>query len=257
MCAQNFKIGAEVFVRDDCNRSWLSGQVTNSDPLLVQVQGWPVAMPFEFVVNNKPVTEKKETPVELLTEKTRSISTDRIGQVIGATGKMLNRIRRTSRAKITVYDSKSRSVPRSFENLLTYYCVVKIVGSQEQVDKAMSLIDAALQIPSKWQAERRKRRNQAARQFKRTARTVSWASEMWYLQKKQHGANGSWFTRKFKNRGKKERRSSKSQTDGSWFTQKLNKRGKKQRRSSKCQKKNFRKTNRKQTVDFANRRLSF
>merc|ERR1719422_1073307 len=150
----SFRVGASVFVRDESNRSWLSGAVTNVDPLLVQVQGWPIPMSFKFVVKHKPSSVETEVQeerhdvsrrrfyvlrvsTEVREERYQTIGKTQIGQVIGANGTMINRIRRGSRAQVTVYDRKSFSVSSlpdmQQRNVSSYVCVVKIVGSRHQV----------------------------------------------------------------------------------------------------------------------------
>lgn len=235
-----FSIGAEVFVRDESNRSWVSGAVSTLEPLTVQVQGWPIPMPFNFVTSKKPVTHKT-MPAMDQKEEYISVPNHSIGQVIGTYGKMINRIRRTTRANITVYDRKSYSLdslPSIHQVTVSTgcWCVVKIVGSEKQISKAKSMVCEAEDVPLKWSRQKYARKRRAQRhksKARRKLRGCDMTEEMWLLQKEQHGANGSWHTRKFKNKGKKHRQAWKEKT------------------------KNVRKSNRKQTFVFANRRVSF
>jgi len=235
-----FSIGAEVFVRDESNRSWLSGAVSTLEPLTVQVEGWPIPMPLNFVVSKKPVTQKT-MPVMAQKEEYISVANHSIGQVIGAYGKMINRIRRTTRAKITVYDRKSYSLdslPSTYQCTVSTGCwhIVKIVGSEKQISKAKSMVCAAEDVPLKWSRQKHARRMRVQRhkrKARRKLRGCDMTEEMWLLQKEQHGTNGSWHTRKFKNKGKKHRQGWKEKM------------------------RNARKSNRKQTFVFANRRVSF
>jgi len=233
----NFKIGAQVFVRDESNRSWLSGTVSTVDPLMVQVEGWPIPMSFKSVVSKKPVTHE----AKLFTNEKEEcilVGNRSIGQVIGAYGKVINRIRRTTRAKITIYDHKSYSLDNlhsSYQEGVSngYWCIVKIVGSDRRVKKARSMMCEAQDVPLKWNREKYARKKRQKNKTRRKLRGCDMTEEMWLLQKEQHGTNGSWHTRKFKNKGKKHRQTWKEKT------------------------KNVRKSNRKHTIMFANRRVSF
>jgi len=244
---KNLSIGAQVFVRDSSNRSWMCGTVSTVDPVTVQVEGWPIPMSFKFVVSKKPNSDKA-MPVAKEKEECIIVNNSSIGQVIGACGNVINRIRRTTRAKVTIYDRNSyalNSLPSLHHESVSkgYWCVVKVVGSERRIEKARTLMRNAQDVPVKWNMRKYARKTQARRQQRhknkgrRKLRGCDMTEEMWLLQKEQHGANGSWHTRKFKNKGKKHR----GPSHGSWKW-----------KTTPC-----RKPNRKQTFMVANRRVSF
>lgn len=226
MPSQSFTIGEAVQVRDKLYSSWLSGTVTSLSPLEVQVQGWPFSMTYAFIRPKqlqKPklahvVASKKDKPVH---RKMRLYPAD-VPHVVGAGGKMINNIRETTQAKMILTQQGQAQV-----------ALLKIHGTPTQVQAAMIAVRKAIQDVHSFvrRLQRRRRARNSRRCF--TNSTEPWAKDQWYLQKEQHGTNGDWRRRKFKNKGRKQ--------------------PKKRKESKKC----IRKPNRKQVITLSSRRLSY
>jgi len=190
---------------------------------------------------------------------------DKIRHLIGEKGKKIKAIRASSNAQIKVFDEKTRTIDD--EKAMTagrYSCLVRVTGSLYAVSFAIRCIRNVLTKNREYEEKRqawiirklqkenprsdywgynpygsryRKKRAYSRRTFHGVSRKDLVATT-WEMQKMQHGANGSWVTRKFKNKGK--HRSAP--------------------RGSRCKewkwKKSIRKPNRKYTIELANRRLS-
>jgi len=146
---------------------------------------------------------------------------DKIGHLLGKEGKAINAIRKKSRAKIKIFDEQTRTIDdENVESENRYSCLVQITGSPNAVAIARLWIRQTLARVQKYEAK------QGAWKIRKLQKQFPhsdyWGynpyggkpsftgmpkqdltGTIWEMQKLQHGANGSWFTRKHKNKGKR------------------------------------------------------
>jgi len=245
------KIGDAVFCRDHENRSWLSGVIVSLKPLEIQVQGWPIAMSFKYVCQN---LEGKTGNTAVSQQKCYQLfPKEYIRHLIGENGKKIKAIRASSNAQIKVFDDKTSTIDdekakaERRHNTWRYHYLVRITGSSHAVSCAKQSIRKLLCTIREYEKKqmawiRRKYRKKRAYSV-RSYKSSNSVTVTWEMQKQQHGANGCWVTRKFKNKGKH-----RSAPRGKAWKRKY---------YGKGSKKNVRKPNRKYTIELANnRRLS-
>jgi len=197
---------------------------------------------------------------------------DKIRHLIGEKGKKIKAIRASSNAKIKVFDEKTCTIDdEKAMNQGRYNCLVRITGSSYAVSCAQNSIRALLCTIREYEEKRkawiirglqkenprsdywgynpyrrkyRKQRAYSVRCYKPLYKGVLKVfPTTWEMQKQQHGANGCWVTRKFKNKGKH-----RSAPRGKRWKRNYHRQG---------SKKNIRKPKRKYTIQLANnRRLS-
>lgn len=244
----NYSVGETVDVRDQLGSSWLSGTIKSVNPLEVQVTGWPLPMRFAFVRKTK--VPKEEAPMGCHPVQTKKIwiPRDFAKHVIGTRGKRIKQMRRKllPGSEIVVFDHETRR-DDLFDDLDENYRVsnghtglVYVSGTEDEINSVQAAIrllrEKHFEHNRKYQAWLRRRYRVRAKE-----NAVYPHLDLFYLKKTQHGANGSWHTRKFKN--------------------KLGRKGKARNpRKHYCHgnRKRLRKPNRKNTVELSrNRRLSY
>jgi len=252
-----------VSVRDKQGSPWLSGKVTSTSPLEVQVEGWPVPMSFAFVEKSKAKTGNKWADVNTTSQvlkgdilgkplvRYKYIGKQQAKHVIGKNGKIIKAIRAKTGAKILIFDENSITEDNHDHRrgyMSDYYSKIRITGSRSTCEAAYSLIDEVLR--KFYQAQRKyerwlyySTRRTSAKVCSGITYRASWIQDEYNLMKTQHGANGSWFTRKFKNKGR-DRSNRKCQA-----RKKKNYLGK--------NRKNMRKAGRKMILEETRRRLSY
>jgi len=261
-------VGDKVCVRDKPNSSWLKGEVTSLDPIEVHVEGWPIPMGFQFIKRQEKakitVRGDKLTVAHGKTMRFQWINSSHIPHLLGKKGKRLNRIKKEFKnCQIKIIDEKTVCVDLEAEKRIEkrekynrryrptstafsdgYYrsALVQVISttSKEEVDKAFEEVFKFRIELCRWRSRYRAylywKRHQHDNDFDSEKESWAYNHEQWFLQKEQHGANGQWFTRKFKNkgrdRGNRKCRKSSKQTQ----QKKLRKTGKQLRQ------KNLRKT---------------
>lgn len=256
------RVGDLVSVRDKQGSPWLRGKVTSTSPLEVQVEGWPMPMSFAFVQKSK--ARAKSSKWADVNDTVGILEGDILGQplvrykfigkqmtkhVIGKNGKIIEAIRAKTGAKILIFDEDSitEDCHESRYRLNDYYTKIKIVGCRSKCEAVCSLIH---EVMTKWREAQNKYRRWLYYSTRTNVKVCSgvthgacWIRDEYELMKKQHGANGSWFTRKYKNKGR-DRSNRKSQA-------------KRKKDYLNKKRKNLRKSGRKMLQQESRRRLSY
>jgi len=258
-------VGDKVCVRDKPNSSWLKGEVTSLDPVEVHVEGWPIPMSFQFLKRQEKakITVRVDnlTVAHGKTMKFKWINYSDIPHLLGKKGKRINRIKKEFKnCRFNIIDHKTVSFDLEAEKRLEkrekYWrryrpgstafsysmALVQVISttSKQEADKAFEeLFKFRIELyrwHSRYRAYLYWKLHQHDNDFDSKKESWAYNHEQWFLQKEQHGANGQWFTRKFKNkgrdRGNRKCRKSSKQTQ----QKKLRKTGKQLRQ------KNLRKT---------------
>jgi len=207
---QEVSIGDEVSVRDKPHSSWLLGVVTSLNPTEVQVKGWPMSMTFKFM---KPET-RKVNPVSPIQTVFKTMHPFRMKHVIGRNGRKIKKIRSACAADIRIIDSKTHSMSEAAEEALknSYsrnYCQIQLTGTMSQINSAWNMISGVEKNLQKMTEafckayhEIRIQRYAYQARYSKNLKGAQLEIEQWLLQKQQHGANGCWHTKKFKNKGR-------------------------------------------------------
>lgn len=224
-------VGDKVCVRDKPNSSWLKGEVTSLDPIEVHVEGWPIPMSFQFMKRQeKAKITVRDGNLTVAYGGYTTISCSDIPHLVGKKGKRINRIKKEFKnCQIKIIDDKTvsfdfetkkmiekinkcestyRTGYTAFYNGYDRMALVQVISttSKEEVDKAFEEVFKFRIELRRWRSRYRAylywKRHQHDNDF--DSEKESWACnhEQWFLQKEQHGANGQWFTRKFKNKGR-------------------------------------------------------
>lgn len=215
----SYRVGETVSVRDKQGSPWLSGKVTSTTPLEVQVEGWPVPMSFAFIRKSQRRTGGTwadfSTTSEVLkghilgvpSVRHQYIPKGEAKHVIGKNGNIINRIRAKTGAKILIFDENTitENNLRDNDNFRNYYSTkIRITGPRSNCEAARSLINEVL--TNFRQAQMKYQRwlyySTRPRYSSGISHRDPWIQNEYDLMKRQHGANGSWFTRKFKNKGR-------------------------------------------------------
>jgi len=252
------RVGDEVSVRDKSSSKWIKGQVTSLNPTEVQVDGWPIPMCFKFVRREKKETAreqmKKDEVGEKVSVRSTWISCSDLPHLLGKKGKRVKRIQKQFKnCEINIIDDKTicfdldaeMRIDQRNKYFRKYNCgafdtwgerhaLVQVKSTDsERTDKVFTEVFKFRTEIANWKLRydayiywRRHQHNSDYDPLKET-----WVHNhgQWYMQKEQHGTNGKWFTRKYKNKGR-DRANRK-------FRESKNRKSKKQ-----MQRKNFRKS---------------
>jgi hypothetical protein len=231
-------VGDKVSVRDKPNSSWLKGEVISLNPMEVQVDGWPVPMSFKFVRREKKAADQKIADEATCASAVKStslkwirfkwIACSDLPHLLGKQGKRLKRIQEEFKnCKISIIDENTVSydyrAEMEIEKRNEYFgryghtafnvwgnrnALVQVIStrSEQEANEVCREVCKFRREMSIWRYKYKKylywKRNQHRDDY--DSRKEAWAHdhELWFLQKEQHGANGEWFTRKFKNKGR-------------------------------------------------------
>lgn len=239
---QNIRVGDEVSVRDRPNSKWIKGEVKSLNPTEVQVDGWPIPMSFKFIRREKKETADQQMRVchdmtvshdELKLcvgkDSVRSdwIPASELPHLLGKQGKRVKRIQKEFKdCEINIIDDHTvcfdldaqRKIDQTNNYFRKYNCdafdqwgcrmalvQVKSTDSKE-TDKAFTEVLKFRTEMSNWKSRYNAylywRRHRHRMDYDPTEETWAHNHGQWYMQKEQHGANGKWFTRKYKNKGR-------------------------------------------------------
>jgi len=232
---QNICVGDEVSVRDRPNSKWIKGEVKSLNPTEVQIDGWPIPMSFKFIRS-----EKKETADQQMIHngfklcvgkkdsvRSRWISASEIPHLLGKQGKRVKRIQKEFKdCEINIIDDRTvcfdsdaqRRIDQTNNYFRKYNCsafdqwgarmaLVQVKSTDsEETDKAFTEVLKFRTEMSNWKSRYNAylywRSNKHRMDYDPTAETWAHNHGQWYMQKEQHGADGRWFTRKYKNKGR-------------------------------------------------------
>jgi len=220
-----FSVGELVQVRDRPHTSWLSGVVTSVEPIEVQVDGWAIPMEFNFIRSSPKTFDNTFINTGRKTTECKWMCSYQLKHIIGSNGKMIEKIRRRFSAmnvQIHIIDSDSVTMStvarlsiaeEEVANLATpwrtsvfdYQKLIQISGPAFWVKKAWQAIYQVqidlCAVSAIWYRQRAERRRQNRRAYRQTAKRGR-RTNIYEMTKNQHGANGSWYTRKYKNKGR-------------------------------------------------------
>jgi len=225
-------VGDEVSVRDNPNSSWLKGEVISLNPMEVQVDGWPVPMSFKFV-RGKKIRKMRiyhDIGSDGLGKSTRFrwIACSDLPHLLGKQGKRVKRIQEEFKnCEINIIDNETVCYDYEAEmwiekrkkyfstrgytafNPWGYRCALVQVISTSSKQEANECLQEVFKFRNEmriWRYKYQKylywKRHQHSDDYDSKKEAWAHGHELWFLQKEQHGANGLWFTRKFKNKGR-------------------------------------------------------
>jgi len=250
-----FSVGQLVQVRDRPHGSWLSGVVTSVEPTEVQVDGWAIPMEFNFIRASKTLDETLINS-ERKTTECKWMYTFKAKHIIGSNGKMITKIRSrfsaqnvkihiidsntvsmSTAARVSIADEENQPSPWTWTHSV-FLCrvLVEVSGPAFWVNKAWEALNkvqddltAASYAWSRERVARRYQRRTAAYNRIRGPRR----NNIYEMTKNQHGANGSWYTRKYKKKGR-DRTNSKNLKGKKHWTRPNRKHLRKAKRAHEC-----------------------